>query len=144
MTPANHSNPFRAEIEDLRARASDHPVLVGLQDTLPEYREHADLEPGLYFDGRPAPGIKLNQEYRVSVARIYSVTEEGTSMVGQCQVTAHVVNGSRTWRVRWYAHAPQQFWTCSLEDVNAWWLQVLDRHFERGGAPPQMPIAIEA
>ena len=138
VTPAESPHTFRHEIEHLRGLASRDPTLATLKASLPEYRQDAVHGPGLYFDRAAAAGIRIGNDYRVSVARIWSVGPDGAQLVGQCQVTGTKTSAGTKWRVRWFVHAPDQFWSAAHDDVHAWWLQVLERHLERGGELPEI------
>jgi hypothetical protein len=128
----------------LRSKARNHPTVTALEDQLPELDD--DPEPGLYIDTRAAPGLTVNGELRVSVARVHSADEDGETLVGQVQAVREVDHPLEEWRLKLYWHRPEHFCTEHVEDADAWFLQVLDSHYAATDAEPEpeIELAVEA
>jgi hypothetical protein len=115
--------------DELRSKAHEHPTLGA-----PE----GDVE-GLFVDTRSTPGITVNGELRVSVARIHSVTGDEQRLVGQVQAVRVVDHPLKTWELRFYVHVPEHFHTQEFEDTNDWFLRVQELHYEQ--ADDQLELA---
>lgn len=116
---------------ELRSKAHEHPTVMTLVDQLDETHgaPEADAE-GLYVDTRSTPGITVNGELRVSVARLHSVTDDDTRLVGQIQAVRVVDHPLKTWELRFYVHVPEHFHTEEFDDTNDWFLRVQELHYE--------------
>lgn len=135
-------NEKRDMAKTLRAKALDHPTVQQLEDQLPELGD--EPAPGLYLETRTTPGLVVNGEMRVSVARLHSVDEEDTKLLGQIQAVREVDHPLKEWRLKLYWHQPDHFCTEHVEDPETWFLQVLDQHYLDAGAAPDLPIPVEA
>jgi hypothetical protein len=126
--------------DELRSKAHEHPTLVTLVDQLDETHgaPEGDVE-GLFVDTRSTPGITVNGELRVSVARIHSVTGDEQRLVGQVQAVRVVDHPLKTWELRFYVHVPEHFHTQEFEDTNDWFLRVQELHYEQ--ADDQLELA---
>ncbi|HVL47256.1 MAG TPA: hypothetical protein VM889_01725 [Candidatus Thermoplasmatota archaeon] len=124
--------PAADAAEGLRRWASGEPLVRHLRTVLPALAEAGD-RPGLFVDAAATPWIDVEGDLRVSVLRLWSVAIDGSrTLVGQVQATASR-DGDR--RLRAYVHRPEMFHTEEQAGEDAWFLQVLDAHYERGGAP---------
>lgn len=126
----------------LRSKALDHPTVKRLTDQLDALE--ADPEPGLYVDTASAPGMVVNGELRVSVARVHSVDEDGESLVGQIQAVREVDHPLDTWSLTLYWHEAEHFCTEEIDDVQSWFVQVLDQHYRSCEVEPELDLAVEA
>lgn len=128
----------------LRKAAQQHPTLLSLKADLPRLAEEGTHDPGLYLDVSPVPGMVVNAELRVSVARLLSVDESGArTMVGQVQATRELDHPMASWELSFYLHVPEYYSTHRIQDQDAWWLRVLEQHYRHGGdevaLEPQVP-----
>jgi hypothetical protein len=132
--------PTSEMADELRSKAHEHPTLVTLVDQLDETHgaPEGDVE-GLFVDTRSTPGITVNGELRVSVARIHSVTGDEQRLVGQVQAVRVVDHPLKTWELRFYVHVPEHFHTQEFEDTNDWFLRVQELHYEQ--ADDQLELA---
>jgi hypothetical protein len=123
--------PTSKMADELRSKAHEHPTFVTLVDQLDESNgaPGQDASEGLYVDTRSTPGITVNGELRVSVARIHSVTEDDVRLVGQVQAVRVVDHPLTSWELRFYVHVPQHFHTNEFEDTNEWFLRVQEIHY---------------
>lgn len=133
--------PIPKMADKLRSKAREHATLVTLVDQLTEIDQAPtqDAAEGLYIDTASAPGITVNGELRVSVARIHSVTADGQRLVGQVQASLVVDHPLRSWDLRFYVHVPEHFHTKEFEEANAWFLRMLELHYEE--AEEQLTVA---
>jgi hypothetical protein len=124
--------PTSEMADELRSKAHEHPTLVTLLDQLDETQGAPEAsEEGLYVDTRSTPGITVNGELRVSVARLHSVTDDEQRLVGQIQAVRVVDHPLKAWELRFYVHVPEHFHTQEFEDTNDWFLRVQELHYEQ-------------
>lgn len=126
----------------LRSKALDHPTVTRLVDQLPALPETP--EPGLYVETSKAPGLVVNGELRVSVARIFTVDEEGKTLIGQVQAVREVDHPLAEWHLRTYKHTPKHFHTEQVDDVQSWFVGVLEQHYKASDIEPELETGIEA
>lgn len=138
--------PTSKMADELRSKAHEHPTLVTLLDQLDESQGAPDQDSaqGLYVDTRSTPGITVNGELRVSVARIHSVTDDEQRLVGQVQAVRVVDHPLKSWDLRFYVHVPEHFHTNEFEDTNDWFLRVQELHYEEADEQLQVAPEIEA
>lgn len=138
------SDGSRSEIaETLRTKASQHPTVARLTSQLEDFGDGPE-ETGLYISTSKTPGITVNGEIRVSVARLYSVDEGDRQLVGQLQATREVDHPLATWELKFYAHSPENFHTNEMEKTEQWFVRVLDLHYQRVDEQAQVTPEIEA
>lgn len=135
--------PTSEMADELRTKARDHPTVVSLVNQLDETQDAPSdsADEGLYVDTAQTPGITVNGELRVSVARVHSVTDDGCRLVGQVQAVRVVDHPLKSWELRLYTHVPENFHTNDYDEVESWFLRVLDLHYEQ--ANDQLDVAPE-
>lgn len=137
----------RASIADrsarLRANALQDVHVAQLRSRLPELPD-GDAAPGLYIESEETPGIIVNGELRVSVARLYSLDEEGSRLVGQIQVARLLDHPLATCELRFYHHETENFRTTRVEDPQAWFLGLLNLHYAQADSHVAFEHEIEA
>lgn len=129
---------------DLRRKANDHPTVASVKAQLPEMPEEGTPSDGLYVEARKTPGIVVNGELRVSVLRLISVGPEGRRLVGQVQATREVDHPLTSWELNLYTHDPEFFQTERVEDDQAWFVDVLEHHYAKADATPELEVGVEA
>ncbi|MDX1611182.1 MAG: hypothetical protein R3185_02350 [Candidatus Thermoplasmatota archaeon] len=129
----------------LRASALNHPTVLSLGRDLPSLPREGPVEPGLYLDKSKVPGILVNGEVRVSLARIFSVDPSGKrQLIGQVQATRVRDHPLETWELRYYVHVHKFYATHKVDDETQWFLQVLEQHYKAGGDEVDLTAEIEA
>lgn len=138
--------PTSEMADELRNNAQEHPTFLTLQDQLTQTdgAPRGTENEGLYVDTEPAPGIVVNGELRVSVARVHSVTSEGQRLVGQIQAVLVVDHPLESWDLRFYVHDPENFHTNDFDDTHAWFVRILDLHYDQATEQVEMAPQIEA
>ena len=135
-------------IPDLARRLSYHArqsaMVRELRSALPALPGEGLPAPGLYLDVGDRPGLVVNGELRVSVARVYSVTEEGKELLGQVQATRVLDHPLARWDLRLYLHVPRFFSTVRSEDESSWWLGILEQHYQGSAAEVAFQPAVPA
>lgn len=129
---------------NLRSKAHEHPTVASVKTQLPELPQEGTPEDGLYVEARKTPGIVVNGELRVSVLRLISVGPEGRRLVGQIQATREVDHPLSSWELKLYSHEPEFFQTDLVDDEQAWFVSVLERHYAKADATPELEVGIEA
>jgi hypothetical protein len=138
------SDGSRSEIaEKLRTKASQHPTVAELTDRLEQFGEDVE-DTGLYISTSATPGITVNGEVRVSIARLYSVEDGDRQLVGQLQAVREVDHPLATWELNFYAHSPDNFHTNQIDDQGQWFVRVLDLHYKRVEEQVEIAPEIEA
>ncbi len=132
-----------AKADALRAKALEHPTVKRLATQLPTLPE-GEPDEGLYVETHQTPGLVVNGELRVSVARVFTVDDEGATLIGQIQAVRTVDHPLAQWEIRCYKHTPQHFHTEHFDDVQAWFVDVLEQHYKASDAEPALETGIEA
>lgn len=143
------SGVSRTNTEDvaaqLREHASNHTTLLALKRDLPGLPTDGPADQGLYMDAQEVPGMVVNGELRVSVARLISVGHDGTrKMVGQIQATRVLDHPLETWSMRFYVHVHRFFATHEVDHQEQWFVRVLEQHYRNGGDQVALEPAVEA
>lgn len=143
------SGVSRTSTEDvaakLREHASNHTTVLTLKRDLPELPTGGPVDQGLYMDLQEVPGMVVNGELRVSVARLVSVGHDGThKMVGQIQATRVLDHPLETWSMRFYVHVHRFFATHEVDHQEQWFVRVLEQHYRNGGDQVALEPAVEA
>lgn len=128
----------------LREQAHEHPTVATITTHLPEIPDEGATEEGLYVETGKTPGLVVNGELRVSMVRVFSVGSDGRKLVGQLQAVREVDHPLRTWELRMYVHEPEHFATTEKEDTQAWFVRLLDLHYETTDAQAELPVGVPA
>lgn len=128
----------------LRTKALDHPTVARLTEQLPSLPRDGSPKPGLYVETKETPGLVVNGELRVSVARLFTADEEGKHLVGQIQAVRSIDHPLATWEIRTYTHTPEHFHTEHVDDHQAWFMNVLESHYSVHDAQPQLETGVQA
>lgn len=118
--------------------------MASLKTQLPALPEQGAPDDGLYVEARKTPGLVVNGELRVSVLRVVSVNEEGQRLVGQVQAVHEVDNPLSTWQLRLYTHEPEHFQTEKVEGAEAWFVELLELHYRKTDAAPELELGVDA
>lgn len=130
--------------DTLRSKALDHPTVARLTEQLTPLPESEDPQPGLYVETKETPGLVVNGELRVSVARLFTIGEDGKRLIGQIQAVRSIDHPLATWEIRTYTHTPEHFHTERVEDPQAWFVDVLESHYSVADAQPQLETGVQA
>lgn len=128
----------------LRSKAREHPTVATLDAQLPTLPESGAPDQGLYIETRKTPGLTVNGELRVSVARIKSVGPDGPRLVGQIQAVRAVDHPLESWELRLFEHEPEYFSTERHDDPEAWFVRLLDLHYEATDAQADIELDVTA
>ncbi|MGH7338035.1 MAG: hypothetical protein ACREI7_10675, partial [Myxococcota bacterium] len=120
------------------------PTIAWLASGLPLLPKEGNAEPGLYVDLEHAPAVALEGRVRVSVLRLFSVTDGKPVLVGQVQATRDYTKDEGEWQMHRFVHIPAFFVSLELNDDADWFLRVLDMHYGAGGALVSFPAAVQA
>lgn len=133
------SAPGDAGIEDAIARLRDwglgHPLVLELMATLTPATDAVPDREQLVWEATSVPGLVVNGERRVSILRLSSRADGTERLVGQVQVLERTDDPLSRASVALYVHAPERAWTCHVEDTDAWFIRVLEAHYERAQGP---------
>ncbi|HWG91104.1 MAG TPA: hypothetical protein VNZ52_09690 [Candidatus Thermoplasmatota archaeon] len=133
--------PSRHEIlgEALRTWGESHPFCLTLLSTVPEPSPEART--GLTIEAGAGKPAVVKGMIRVSVLRIFSHTPEGSQIVGQIH-GIQAAEGATGPDLRFYVHDEETIVVREVHDCEQWWLEVLDRHYARGGDPVEVDEGI--
>lgn len=130
--------------DSLRAKAHDHPTVATVKTQLPPLPDEGSPDEGLYIEAGHSPGLVVNGELRVSVLRVVSVGPDGQTLVGQIQAVREVDHPLSTWQLVLYTHDPEFFQTDRADDEQAWFIDLLEMHYDKTDAVPELETGIEA
>ncbi len=133
-----------AMTDALRTKALDHPTVARLTEQLPTLPQDESPQPGLYVETTETPGLIVNGELRVSVARIFTADEDGKRLIGQIQAVRSTDHPLATWEIRTYTHTPEHFHTEHIEDPQTWFVNVLESHYSVADAQPELETGVQA
>lgn len=135
-TPApGAGSEHRARGEALRLWGQTHPFLHDVLERIPGLPRgpgRNTLGNGLYVEAAPGPWGAVKGTLRVSLLRVHSVTADGMQLVGQVHAT-QPATGHGAPVLRFYVHDAEAVVVREVRNPEEWWLELLDRHYLRGG-----------
>jgi hypothetical protein len=92
------------------------------------------IDDGLYLDDEVGPHryVKPRYEHRKRVARVVSVVGDVRYSLGRIDLVAE---STGSWEPQFIGRQGDAF-----AEVDPWWVNVLEDHYDRGGDPVDLPL----